>query len=195
MSRRSGISRKTGPRGQALVVVLTLTTIMTALVAAAILYSGMDERSTAKNIHNTSMQDMTEASLQFARSFFTQNFTTWGTYLAYFTTTHTTAQILAAHPELFPTFTTGTPYTCYIYARDDVDELPPATNNPSVDNNLRIFVGAVCSLTNPPKTLVNPQPAEMSAPLEYNPSQSQCQAQFSGGTQGLNNCSTPIGYR
>jgi hypothetical protein len=33
------------------------------------------------------------------------------------------------------------------------------------------------------------------APLEFNPSSRSCQSQFSGGTQGVNNCSTVAGYR
>jgi hypothetical protein len=184
-------------RGSALVVVLALTTIMTLLVAAAIVVSGQDRKNAGKIVRNTNLQDLTEATLQFGRAYFTQNFTLWNTYLAYFAGSPSYTNVTQQHPELVFPGANGTEFSCIIYLHDDIDELPPAANNPSSDNNLRVFVGAYCTM-NPfatPRNLQYASSSEMSAPLAYNPAQTQCQAQFSGGTQGLNNCSTPIGYR
>jgi hypothetical protein len=184
---------KKGTRGMAMIVVLSIVVVLTVIVGTAITLSGQDQRNTGKVVHNTSLQDTTESALQFARFFFTQNYSAWNTYLAYFTTARTLAQVQVAHPELMAPQPTGSNYSCFIYAKDDVDELPPAVNNPSVDNNLRIFVGAVCTQTSSQNG--TPLQSELVAPLEYNPSASACQSQFSGGTQGVNNCSMASGYR
>ena len=71
-------------------------------------------------------------------------------------------------------------YSCYIYARDDADELPPATPNPSRDNNQLIYIGAYC--TGPANTT-----AELSAPLLWDASRVAYGSQGSGGTHGVNN--------
>jgi type II secretory pathway pseudopilin PulG len=184
--------KRDGERGFAMLVVLVILALLTAVLAGAIYYSRQDRVNASKSVHNLTVQEVTESTLQYARTFFAQNYAAWNTYLAYFVTARTLANVTTDHPELLPPLAAGTNYDCYIYARDDADELPPATNNPSVDNNLRIFVGAVCSS----KAGVTPAVrSELIAPLEYNPASQSCQSQFSGGTQGVNNCTTVAGYR
>ena len=175
--------------GMALLVALAVVVLLAAVVAAAIGWSKNDRLNAGKAVHNLTVQDLSESTLQYGKSFFAQNYAAWNTYLAYFVTARTVAQVKTDHPELMASLPAGTGFDCFTYAKDDVDELPPAANNPNVDNNLRILVGAVCVQQN--GTLQS----ELIAPLEFNPATQACQAQFSGGTQGVNNCSTVAAYR
>ena len=147
-----------------MMVVLAVVALVTVLVAFAITQSGRERTGTAKSVHTMKLGDVTESSLQYARAFFAQlPYSQWNTYLA---VSYPPAR--ATYPELYPPLreAANTNYTCYIYARDDEDEFPPLASNPNVDNNLRIFVGAVCS---EPTAGGPPITAELSAPLEYNP--------------------------
>ena len=176
-------------RGMALLVALAVVVLIAAIVAAAIGWTKNDRLNAGKAVHNLSVQDLTESTLQFGRSFFAQNYAAWNTYLAYFVTARTVTQVKTDHPELVPSLPADAGFDCFVYAKDDVDELPPAAVNPAVDNNLRILVGAVCVQQN--GTLQS----ELIAPLELNPATRSCQSQFSGGTQGVNNCSAVATYR
>jgi Tfp pilus assembly protein PilV len=200
--------------GMAMVIVLGVVVLLSIVVAFAINLSGRERRETGKLIHNATIQQMTESTLQRARGFFANNYgangSTWNTYLAYFvdnpviltppsgTTaatqiTNAINALNSAHPELInPNTPAG--YSCYMYLRDDMDEFGTA-NNPKQDNNHLVYVGAVCA-----QTAINlsqqssPLVAELTAPLLYNPVL-QYANQASGGTQGLNNSSTIPGYR
>ena len=72
---------------------------MTLLVAAAIVISGQDRKNAGKIVRNTNLQDLTEATLQFGRAYFTQNFTLWNTYLAYFAGSPSYTNVVQQHPE------------------------------------------------------------------------------------------------
>jgi hypothetical protein len=184
-------TRAAHDRGMALFITLAVIVLLAALVATAVGWSKNDRLNAGKTIHNMTVQDVTESTLQYGRSLFAQQpiYLKWGTYLAYFTVPRTFAQVQTDHPELIPSLPAGAGFNCFTYARDDIDE-PAGAFNTSIDNNLRIFVGAVC--TQQGGTLQS----ELVAALEYNPSNANnCSSQFSSGTQGNNNCSsTPI-YR
>jgi hypothetical protein len=82
-----------------------------------------------------------------------------------------------------------------MYSQDNVDEYG-VTNNPSIDNDLLIYVGAVCAQHNQGGSNQSEQLiAELSAPLLYSPTANIYQAQASGGSQGNNNDSTMNAYR
>jgi len=104
----------------------------------------------------------------------------------------------ADHPELFaqlPSYLSSN-FDCFMYAQDNVDEFAPVTNNPSVDNDLLIYVGAVCAQRNQGgSTLQNQVIAELTAPLLYSPTANIYTAQASGGSQGNNNDSVMNSYR
>jgi len=138
---------QTKHRGIALVVVLSMIVLIALVVAFAISVGGKDTRDGAKQIHNLTVQNVTEGAMQQARVFFSKNQTTWDTYLSIVYPTTTTAASIAtfaaANPLMAPAVPAG--FACYIYARDDADELPPAPNNPRHDNNHVIYIGAVCS--------------------------------------------------
>lgn len=138
---------QTKHRGIALVVVLSMIVLIALVVAFAINVGGKDTRDGAKQIHNLTVQNVTEGAMQQGRVLFSKNQLLWDTYLAItYPLTVTPAAIAtfaAANPTLAPAVPAG--YSCYVYARDDADELPPAVNNPRHDNNHVIYIGAVCS--------------------------------------------------
>ena len=178
-------------RGMAMLITLSVIVLLAALVATAVMWAKNDRINAAKAIHNLTVQDVTESTLQYGRALFAQPtmYQNWGTYLAYFVTPRTFTQVQTDHAELIPSLPAGAGFNCFIYARDDVDE-PAGVFNTSVDNNLRIFVGAVCTQQN--GTLQS----ELVGALEYNPTGgNNCSSQFSSGTQGNNNCSTTPAYR
>jgi hypothetical protein len=215
--------------GMAMVVVLGIVIVLSVVVAFAITLSDRERRETGKLVHNITIQDMTESTLQRARGYFAVNYglngSGWNTYLAYFVSnpviltptgsqgptlaqvTTSLASLNTAHPELMrcgpggscanidPKMLAG--YTCYMYLRDNADEFPPLANNPSQDNDLLVYVGAVCIETQQRAGSLSTTPliAELTAPLLYNPTAAQYSNQASGGTQGLNNMSVTPGYR
>jgi hypothetical protein len=202
----------------AMVIVLGIVIVLSLLVAFAVTMSGRERIATGKLVHNLSIQDLTESTLQRARGFFAQNYgpggNTWNLYLAYFvdhpviltpsggsapTLTQVNASITTLttdHPELLnPNTPSG--YVCYMFVRDNVDEFPPLANNPRQDNDLLVYVGAVCVETQARggSNQSSPLVAELTAPLLFNPTAAQYANQASGGTQGLNNSSQVPGYR
>jgi len=181
-------------RGMALLIVLGVVVLLSVLVAVAMSWSKNDRSRSAKLVHNLTVQELAESTLQFGRGYYAQNYAAWSTHLAYFVSARTVAQVKADHPELMMQLPADTGYDCFIYAKDDVDELPPAVNNPAIDNNLSIFVGAFCLEQSPPPGRAALQ-AELTSPLELNPAGRSCASQFSGGTQGVSNCSTAVGFR
>ena len=201
--------------GMAMVLVLGVVVLLSLVVAFAITMAGKEGRDAGKMAHNLTLQEMTEGTLQRGRGFFAQNYgpagATWNLYLAYFVdnpvlltpsggSTPTFAQVTASlarlttdHPELMnPNVPPA--FSCYLYVRDNVDEFPPLVNDPRRDNDLLIYVGAVCVETRSASNQASPLIAELIAPLLFNASV-QYANQASGGTQGLNNASQVPGFR
>jgi len=181
-------------RGMSLLLVLGVVVLLSVLVSVAMSWSRNERSQTGKLVHNLTVQELAESTLQFGRAYYAQNYPSWNTHLTYFVSARTAAQVKTGHPELIPPLPAGTGFDCFTYIKDDFDELPPAANNPAVDNNLRVFVGAQCVEQSPPPSRAALQ-AELTSPLEFNPAARSCASQFSGGTQGVNNCSTVAGYR
>lgn len=169
-------------RGMALIVVLGAVVLLTALVAFAITVSNRDGGQAGKRIHNLTTQNVAEGALQYARAFFSANYTNWSTYLAISyplgAVGGAATTLKGNYPELFPVVPSG--YTCFVYARDDADEIPPALPDPTRDNNHLIYIGANCA--GPNNTT-----AELTAALIWDASRTSYSAQGSGGTHGINN--------
>jgi hypothetical protein len=169
-------------RGIALVIVLCMVVLVAAAVAFAIQVAGKDVRDNGKQIHNLTIQDVTEGAMQQARAFFSTTATMkqWNTYLAlpYPTSPIGSAAttLKSTHSELFPAVPTG--FTCFMYARDDADELPPAANDPTHDNNQTIYIGALC--TGP-----NNSTAELSGVLTFDNSRFKYSAGGASGNGGV----------
>jgi len=181
-------------RGMALLIVLGVVVLLSVLVVVAMDWSKNDRSRAGKLVHNLTVQELAESTLQFGRGYYARNYALWNTHLAYFVSARTVAQVKTDHPELVAPLPAGTGYDCFTYVKDDVDELPPNANNPARDNNMTVFVGAFCLEQSPPPGRAALQ-AELLSPLEYNPAPNPCASQFSGGTQGVNNCSTVAGPR
>ena len=174
----SPIARARAQRGFAMFAVLGVVLLLSVIIAFTIEISGQERRQAGKAVHNQSLLNATESALQYGKSYFLTKYPGggWDTYLAYFVTNpavldtgaHLAATITAVKafdPGLIPP--QGDPdsnYSCFIYARDDVDELD-TPNNPSHDNNQLIFVGAVCAVA--PVGTAAPLVAELSGPVIF----------------------------
>jgi len=196
-------------RGMALLPIILLVAALTVVAAFAIKVSGTERVEAGKAVHNTSMQTMADTTLQLARNFFANHYPQWDTYLAYFNANPVQLQSRAAmttyvtklrgdHPELFaqlPAYLASS-FDCFMYAQDNVDEFAPVANNPNHDNDLLIYVGAVCAQKNQGgSTEQNQLIAELTAPLLYSPTANIIQSQASGGSQGNNNDSQMNAFR
>ena len=196
-------------RGMALLPIILLVAALTLVAAFAIKVSGTERAEAGKAVHNTSMQTMADTTLQLARNFFASRYQQWDTYLAYFnanpvqlasrgTMSTYLAKLRNDRPELFvqlPAYLAAN-FDCFMYAQDNVDEFSPVANNPSHDNDLLIYVGAVCAQRNQGgSTESNQVIAELTAPLLYSPTANIIQSQASGGSQGNNNDSVMNTFR
>jgi hypothetical protein len=196
-------------RGMALLPIILLVAALTAVAAFAVKVSGYERMEAGKSVHNVSMQTMADTTLQLGRNFFAARYQQWGTYLTYFV--NNPVQLanranMAAYitklrndrPELFvqlPAYLAAN-FDCFMYAQDNVDEFAPVVNDPKVDNDLLIYVGAVCAQRNQGgSTESNQIIAELTAPLLYSPTANVIQSQASGGSQGNNNGSLMNTFR
>ncbi|MFL5393788.1 MAG: hypothetical protein ACJ79G_13195 [Myxococcales bacterium] len=195
-------------RGMALLPIILLVAFLSAVAAFAMKVSGTERAQAGKSVHNVSMQTMADTTLQLGRNFFAAQYQQWGTYLSYFVdhpvqlasradmSTYVT-KLRGDHPELFvklPDYLADT-FDCFMYAQDNVDEFAPATNKPRIDNDLLIYVGAVCAQkTQGGSTQTNQIIAELTAPLLYAPPNT-IGSQASGGSQGNNNDSQMNTFR
>jgi hypothetical protein len=193
------------PRGVAILAVLAVVLVLTMTITFAITLSQHERREAGKSVHNTSMQTMADSTLQLARNFFAANYANWTTYLTYFVqhpvqidTPNNVKNYLnklqGAHPELFAQAPAG--YSCFMYVVDNVDELPPAANNPNQDNDLLVYVGAVCiQLDQGGNTEGSQLVTELTAPLLFTPTANMYRSQASGGSQDNNNMTVVAGFR
>jgi hypothetical protein len=193
----------------ALLPIILLIAALSIVAAFAVKVSGTERAEAGKSVHNVSMQTMADTTLQLGRNFFAARYQQWGTYLDYFVKNPVqlasrsdmatyVAKLRTDHPELFvqlPSYLADN-YDCFMYAQDNVDEFAPLVNNPSADNDLLIYVGAVCAQRSQGGSTQSDQLiAELTAPLLYSPTANIYQAQASGGSQGNNNDSIMNTYR
>ena len=161
-------------RGFAIFAVLGVVLVMATIVAFTIAISSKERTNAGKNVHNQNVHNATESALQFAKGYFVHQYPNgcWDRYLKYFVLhppktgswadlSATVAAVKAFDPYLTPT---ESGFQCFLYARDDIDEVG-SPNDPTKDNNLFIFVGAVCGQQVPGRTA--PLIAEVEAPLMF----------------------------
>jgi len=78
-------SRRGGPiaeRGSALLVAMIISMVLLLLVAALFAFAGSERRRASAETRRLSRQGCAQAGLQLARSYFSANVSSWGTYLA-----------------------------------------------------------------------------------------------------------------
>jgi hypothetical protein len=176
-------------RGIALIPVLALVLVLSIIVTLTIVITGQERGMAGKQVHNQTLLNATESALQYGRAYMASKApwqvnafdggvaeVGWNNYLYYFvnnpaqldTAAHIASTITAIQnfdPKLVYTGAAG--YSCFIYARDDMDEFSPAANDPTRDNNGLIYVGAVCTLSTGASNQGSPLVAELSSPLIY----------------------------
>jgi hypothetical protein len=195
-------------RGMALLPIILLVAALSVVAAFAVKVSGTERAEAGRSVHNVSMQTMADTTLQLGKNFFAAQYPRWGTYLSYFvdhpvqlaSRTNMSAyvkQLRIDHPELFVTLPNyaAANFDCFMYAQDNVDEFTSGKNDPRVDNDLLIYVGAVCAQKTQGGSTQNDQIiAELTAPLLFAPP-NNIGSQASGGSQGNNNDSQTITFR
>jgi hypothetical protein len=197
------------PRGMALLPIVLLVAALSAVAVFAVKISGMERAQAGKSVHNVSLQTMADTTLQLGRNFFAARYGQWGTYLSYFVDNPVqlasradmsayVAKLRTDHPELFaqlPSYLASN-FDCFMYAQDNVDEFDPVVNDPRSDNDLLIYIGAVCAQRDQGGSTQSSQlVSELTAPLLYSPTANIYAAQASGGSQGNNNDSVMNTYR
>jgi hypothetical protein len=124
--------------------------LMAALLAGAAALAQIQTTST----HSTQMtrtgisaQFCAEAGLVAAHSAVASSYSSWGTALA--TTAATPAGSIPTEPAFFSSINHdvdgdgAADFTLYI--KDNSDELPPASDNPAQDNDLRVYIVSRCT--------------------------------------------------
>lgn len=206
-------------RGSALLTVLILMAILTAMVSSLLLYANHQRLRAVGMARTQNRQSCAEAGLQYARAYFGRNnyctstgtiCSNWETFLktpsiynpvpaswrvaneaATLQTAIKTTLFQGLHPELFTDLDNDGKNDVYIYVRDNDDELLPAVNNPKLDNDQNVIVGAVCvsSTLVPRREDGNPDPDSLvlEAMLSFNSPGTLYYAQAAAGASGDGN--------
>jgi hypothetical protein len=190
-------------RGSGLLTVMSVTAVLLLLVASLFYMVQRNNANAIDQARALPRSYCADTGLQMARAYFGTNFANWNAYLA--DPSHynpvvaswnpsstaanpTSLALQAAHPELFIDLDGDGQADVYLYVRDNPDELPPATENYLHDNDMQVFVGAVCiSSTLVPRRSdgsVDPSRLSAEALLVYN----GINAQYAQRCQAQGNC-------
>jgi hypothetical protein len=174
-------------------------------------YASQERARAVNNSRSLTRRACTEAGIQLARAFYGRNYVNWNTYLSNPAIYDPTvpppglasnpwdSSLQSNHPELFTDLDGDGLPDVYVYIRDNWDELPPATNNTTRDNDQIVIVGAVCisntlvprrgdgSLEESGSAVSGPNGLTVEGLLSYNdPNQTYC-SQASGCGLGQGN--------
>jgi hypothetical protein len=99
--------------------------------------------------------------------------------------------LASTHPELFLDLDADGRRDVYVFVRDNQDELPPATPEPTKDNDQSVIVGAVCiSNTMQPRRedgTIDTDALMMESLLSFNQTGSTYQSQAGARASGTGN--------
>jgi len=189
-------------RGSALITAVVMVAVILGIVTALMVYAN-HKRSRAISVSRGATRfACAQAGLELAKNYYGRNFTQWNTYLgtpSNYNPIKTPSNITPAdpnnsvlqlgHPELFADLDNDGKVDVYIYIRDNQDELPPALNTWTADNDQNALVGSVCiSQTLVPRTesgILAPESLTSEALLSFN-SVVGGGAQKTGGSGGGN---------
>lgn len=178
------------PRGFALFAVLGVVLLLSVIVAFTIQITAQERTQSGRQVLNQTLQNVTESALEYGKALMVSRYpittdpsppvgahTGWDKYLGWFidnpadlSSNAAIATYLSKVSAFDPSLIAPSPpgYSCFIYARDDIDEFPAVTNNnPRFDNNQLIYVGAVCSIAD--TSTGAPRIAELSATAMFVP--------------------------
>jgi hypothetical protein len=209
-------------RGSAMLTTAVLMTILLVFVVGLMSYANTERLHAIAASRTLTRQACVDSGLQMARAFYGRNFANWSQYLnnasvynpvpitnptagplpADPTTPAGLAAIKAAAPATLVDLDGDGHPDVYLYVRDNADEFIPTPNNPYVDADKNVIVGAMCiSQTLVPRRddgtydqvmnggSLHASPLAAEALLSYNGSQQQYTGQNAGGngTGNLNN--------
>jgi hypothetical protein len=197
------LRRGRAQRGSALIVTMSVMAVVMLAVASLMLVVQHTRINAINQARSMPRNYCVDTGLQLARLYFGNNFSSWNTYLsdpahydpvvsswnpAATAANPTSAALQAAHPELFADLDGDGQPDVYIYVRDNADELPPATENWMRDNDMQVYVGAVCISSTLVPRLPNGKPdtslLSAEALLVYN----AINAQYAQRCQAQGNC-------
>lgn len=150
------MKRRIHPRGSALLTTMIMATIVLMAVAGLLYYVQLTRANAARESRRMPRNYCADTGLQLARRYYGQNYPGWNSYLANpgvynpIKSSHDTvtpadpssATLQANHPELFADLDGDGKNDVYIYIRDNADE--PGAQNWQRDNDLSVYVGAIC---------------------------------------------------
>ncbi len=157
-------------RGSALLVTMGLSAVLLLLVAGLFLYAGAGRNRAIQRSREPLREGCAQAGLQLAKGYFLNHWGSLNSYLANpavynpvkgqwmsaslysgkcatdpcTSAVPTDATLRTNHPELFVDLDSDGKSDVFLYVRDNMDELPPAKNDWTHDNDKSVFVGALC---------------------------------------------------
>jgi hypothetical protein len=156
------MNKRAFERGSAMITVLMLSSILLMLVLGLLYYASSVRKRSIGAARTLTEQACTATGLQLARGFFGQQYSRWNLFLTNATSVYNpigwtpasgfpvaksdpkSITLQQNNPQLFADLDGDGRPDVYIYCRDNEDERPPASNNPTVDVDQAIIVGAVC---------------------------------------------------
>ncbi len=140
------MTTRNSERGSAMIVTMILTTALIAGAAALVSVQLHSTRNASMTNVGIKAEHCAEAGLVAARSAVAGSYAQWATALA---------QTAAAAPDLppLPSFFSAVDRDLdddgtadfTIYLRDNQDEVSPATDDPSLDSDLRVYIVSRCT--------------------------------------------------
>ncbi len=191
---------KTRSRGSALLNALLLTGILLLIVLLVLSFAAANRRRAIRHARALDRESCAFTGLNYARTYFANNFGNWNTYLAApaqynpippGTADPSSSTLKAARPELFLDLDADTRPDVYVFVRDNQDELPPATQNFALDNDQNVIVGALCiSTTLQPRRedgTIDTDSQMVESLLSFNQTGSTYRSQAGAGASGTGN--------
>jgi len=191
---------------------MIMVVVIMVSVAGIMAYAKSQKSRAINNSRAADRLSCSQAGFELAKNYFARNFSNWNTYLSKpsvynpikssFNTTPaapvfnpaTAASpdpLFVTNPELFADLDGDGWNDVYMYIRDNQDELPPAADDPSRDNDQTVVVGALCiSSTMVPRKengQLNSNPLLVEGHLSFNTQMAGCSQAYCGdGTNNLN---------
>jgi hypothetical protein len=189
-------------RGQAMITAIIMMGLLAAIVTSLMVHVHNQRERTIMSARSMTRNSCASSGLQYARTYFSAQFSQWNTYLAapsvynpvrspWNATPTDPKTTIAQHTALQSDIDGDGKADVFIYIRDNSDEILPSDENWANDNDQIVYVGAVCiSSTMVPRRQdgkTDPNLVTMEALLSYNLPNNGYSSQGGGGTSGTGN--------